>query len=102
MVGNTVPTHQQSMGVDAIRRTGDQCTEILALLDGQSRYIARFYDQDLIHFIGQHLIQNANDKGISLHELIQIGKELCAGQSPVSGEDTVGTLSATGRLDHSK
>ena len=34
-IGNPVPPHQQPVGIDSVRRTGQQCTIILSLYDLQ-------------------------------------------------------------------
>ena len=88
-VSYTMTAHQKTVGIDSIRSTGDQCTEILALFDLQVIHFVRKNDADLIYFIGQRLIQGTDHEYVSLFQLVQIGKELGTGKSSVSGKNTV-------------
>ena len=88
-VGYTMTAHQKTVGIDSIRSTGDQCTEIFALFDLQVIHFVRKNDADLIYFIGQRLIQGTDHEYVPLFQLVQIGKELGTGKSSVSGKNTV-------------
>jgi hypothetical protein len=85
-------TDQQSVGIDTVGGTGKHGTIVLTLADHEAVYLMRLYNEDLIYLIGQDLIQNAEHKQVSLADLVQVGKELGAGQTPVSGNNAVGTL----------
>ena len=59
---------------------------------------------DLIHFIGQCLIEHRDGKDITLLHFVQTGKKPGARQSTVTGQNRVGTLSSdrkTGALQMS-
>ena len=53
-----------------------------------------FHNAALIHLVGQGLVQNPQEELAALRQFVKIGKEPCTGQSPVSGEDAVGAVSA--------
>ena len=86
--------NQQPVGIDAVGGAGHQGAVVLPLRDFQRGGILRLHDEDLIHLIGQNLIQHPQEEGIPLPELVQVGEQLGAGQTPVTGEDAVGTLPA--------
>ena len=49
--GNAVAAHKQPMGIDAVWRTRDKRTEILALHDAQFFHFARQNRRDVVHLI---------------------------------------------------
>ena len=78
----------------SIPAAGNKRAVILSLYDLQCLGVLRLHDQDLIHFIRKHLVQHAQDKGIPLGELVQIGEQLGTRQAAVSGQHTVRALAA--------
>ena len=86
--------HQQAMAVDAIGRAGDKCAVLLALLNGKVVQFVGQHSADLIHLVGQCLVQHPQQEYVALGQLIQIGEQLGAGQTAVAGQDTVRTLAA--------
>ena len=44
---------QQAVGIDAIRRAGDQGAEVTALHDLKVGDLGRLHDADLVHLIGE-------------------------------------------------
>ena len=68
------------MGIDAVGGAGHQCAVILTLHDLQRSDFLRLHDEDLIHFIGQHLVQNAQQEDIPLSEFVQVGEHLALGR----------------------
>ena len=66
---DAVRLHQQPVGVDAVRRTGDQRTQLLAVLDLQMREVRRLHDPDMIHLIGKGLIQDRQRERVALAQL---------------------------------
>ena len=96
-VCNTMSTDQQSVGIDTVGGTGKHGAIVLTLADHEAVYLMRLYNEDLIYLIGQDLVQNTEHKQVSLADLVQVGKELGAGQTPVSGNNTMGALSTYGK-----
>ena len=82
------------MAVDAIGRAGDKCAVLLALLNGKVVQFVGQHSADLIHLVGQCLVQHSQQEYVALGQLIQIGEQLGAGQTAVAGQDTVRTLAA--------
>ena len=89
-----MPPDQKPVGVDAVGGAGHQGAEILPFDDPQRARLLGLHDQDLIHLIGQHLVQHPEQEHIPLLQLVQVGEQLGAGKSPVAGEDAVGALAA--------
>ena len=86
--------YQETMGIDAVGCTGHQGTVIFSIHNGQFGQVAWKDDPDLIHFIGQDLIQNVHDKGITVGQLVQVGKEPGAGETSVAGYNAVASFSS--------
>ena len=84
VVVDPVASDQQAVGVDAVGRTGQEGDEILPLLHSQGRGIIRLYDLDLVHLVGQGIIEDMNQEMIPHRQLVEIRKEARAGQSSVS------------------
>ena len=97
LVIRPVSPDQKAVGIDAVGGAGDQDAVVLSWLDGQRAQLVGLDDQDLVHFVGQHLVQHPEQKDIPLLQLVQIGKQLGAGQAPVAGDDAVGALPAHGQ-----
>ena len=97
---DAVTSHQQPMGIYAIWRAGDEGAVILAFDNLQSGGLLRLDDQYLIDLIGQHLIENPEHEYRAFLQLIEVGEQLCAGQTAMTGQNAMGALS--GRLDHSR
>ena len=85
------------MGIDAVGGTGDQGAVVLPLFNAQVIQLIWLYGADLIHLVGQGLVQNPQNEGIPLCQLVQIGEQLGAGQTPVAGQDAVGPRPAGGQ-----
>lgn len=85
------------MGIDAIGGAGHQSAQVLPGLDLQRVHLGGLYNEDLVHLVGQHLVQHPDGEGVPLHDLVQIGKQLGAGQASVAGEHAVGALAAYGQ-----
>lgn len=67
--------YQKPMGIHAVGGTGEQCHQILAGLHRQALSILRLYHLNVIHLIGQCLIQHMNQKMITQLQLIQVCKQ---------------------------
>ena len=76
LVGNSVASHQQAVGIDSIGSTGYQSTQVLALLNFQIVHLIGQDNTDLVNLIGKGLIQSTDHKDIPLLQLIQVGKKL--------------------------
>ena len=92
-----VAANQKAVGVDAVRRAGDQRTQVLALLDQQRLGVLRLDDQDLVDLIGEGLVKHADHEDVACDELVEVGKQLCRGQAAVTRDDTVAALAAYGQ-----
>ena len=89
--------HQQPMRVDRIRRTGHQRHIVLPRLDGQRLDLFRQNHRDLIHLIGERLIQCVNRESVADLHQIQIAEQLGRRQTAVRREHRVGALAADGQ-----
>ena len=85
------------MGVDPGGGAGHEGDVIPAGDDGELVKLVGFDDENFLHLVGKHLIQNGDGERVALDQLIQIGEELCGGQSPVRRDDGVGVLPAHGK-----
>lgn len=92
LVLDPAPPDQQPVGVDAVRRAGHQRAQVHARNDLHFGDILRLDDRDLIHPVGQGLVQNRKIEEIPDLHGVQIAEELGAGQAPVSAEDAVGPV----------
>ena len=91
------------MGVDAVGRAGEQGYIIFSRYNLKSalqrlHIILIHHIKNLVHLIGQRLIQYMNIKFISPHHLVDIGKQTGAGQSSVGRQNAVGILPADRQL----
>ena len=86
----SVASYKKPVGIDAIWRTGHKRTVILPLFNLDIIQLMRKHNPYLIHFIGQSFSKGFNQKGISPLQLINIRKQLRAGQTPVPGNHTMG------------
>lgn len=93
-VGNAVAAHQQPVGVDAVGRAGDKGAVVLPVLDRQVAEFLRLDDADLVHLVGQGLVQHVEDEGVPFRQLVQVGEQLGAGQPAVAGQHRVGAGAA--------
>src|SRR5699024_5500693 len=66
---DAVAAHQQTMCVDTVRGAGVQGDQIFARDDLQRFHLVGKGDQDLVHFISQHTVQNGESKGIAFFQL---------------------------------
>ena len=94
LVCDPMSSHQKPVGIDAIGGAGDQCAEVLTLFNLQVREIRGLHDADLIHLVGEGLVQDVQGEGIPLREFVQVRKELCRGKAPVPGQYGMGALPA--------
>ena len=85
---------EQAVRIDAIGCTGDKRAEVAPLNNFKIRDLRRFYNADLIYLIGKDFIQHTQHKNVTLLELIQIGKKLCAGETSMPRKDAVATCTA--------
>ena len=53
-----MPLHQQTVRIDAIRRTGDERAHVFILLDAEMRRIIREDSKNILHFIRQRPVQH--------------------------------------------
>ena len=81
----TVAAHQQAVGVDAVRCTGDQCAKVLPFLNFKFVQLIRQYNADLVDLIGQRFIQHMQHKAVTCFHLIQAGEQLGARKAAVTG-----------------
>ena len=86
--------HQKPVGVDAVGRASDKRTQVFSGLNLQGSDVLRLDDQDAVNLVGQNLVEHADDERIAFDNLIEIGKQLCAGQSAMAGEDAVCAFAA--------
>ena len=93
-VFDPVSPDQKPVGVDAVRRACDQGAQILAFFNLEVREILRLYDPDMVHLVGEGLIEDRHREGVSFPELIEVCKKPRRGKSPVPGKQAVGALSA--------
>ena len=91
---NAVAAHQKPVGVDAVGRASDKRTQVFSGLNLQGSDVLRLDDQDAVNLVGQNLVEHADDERIAFDNLIEIGKQLCAGQSAMAGEDAVCAFAA--------
>ena len=82
------------MGVDSVGRAGHQRAVVLPGENSQGLHVLRLHHQDLIHLIGQRLVQHPEQEHIPHRQLIQVAEQLGAGQAPVAADDAVGTCPA--------
>ena len=101
-IGNTVATHQQSVGVDAKRRTGHQRYIVLAILDLQQRCVCGQYRVDGVYLVCQHLAQHMDVKRVVRRKLVNIRKQLAGCHATVGRQHRVGAAAAhrQGCADH--
>jgi len=86
--------HQQAVGVDAVGGTGHQGDVILAFGDLQLIGLGGQHDGDFVHLVGEHPVQHGDGKGIAHLQLVEVGKQLSAGQAAVRRDDRVGRSAA--------
>lgn len=91
---DAVRPDKQTMGVDAIGCTGHQRDNVLAGENCQFIDLGGEDNEDLLHLVGQNLVQNIDREGIALDDMVKVGEKPCAGQTPVTGNDGVRTCSA--------
>lgn len=91
---HAVSADQQTMGIDAVGRTGDQRAVILARLDPERRQIRGLHHADLVDLVGERLVEDHHDECVPFFEFIEIGKQLCRGQASVPGQRAVGAFAA--------
>ena len=94
---DTMAANQQAVRVDGVGCAGDQGTQVLPRNNAQIPRLLRQDDADLIHLVGQHLVQRPDDEGITLGQLVDIGEQTGRRQTTVSGQDTMGTRAADGQ-----
>ena len=94
-------TNQQPVGVDAVGGAGEERAVIHAFHDEKVLKFGGGDDLDLVHLIGQDLVQDRDLEGIAQFQSVQIGKELGAGR-PLWADIILWVLGPpTGRLEPS-
>ena len=91
---NPVATDQQAVGIDAVGGAGDQRTQVPALDDRQFIHFLGLHDADLVHLVGEGLVEDIQHEIVALFKLVKVSEQPCGGQAPVAGKDTVGALAA--------
>lgn len=84
------------MGIDAIGGAGHQRHIVLVRNDRKLLDLMGQDDEDLLDLIGEHLIKHGDGEGITDHELVEVCKKSCRGQSSVGGEYAVSACTADG------
>ena len=82
------------MGVDAVGSAGHKGQVVLALHHLQVLYLGGQHNGDLVHLVGQHPVQHRHRKGVAYFQLVQMGKQLGTGQTPVRRDDRMGAFAA--------
>ena len=88
---------QESVGVDAVGRTGHQRHIVFAGIDLHQLHVFRENDVDLIHLIGVFLSQDEQGEPVARPQLVQLREQLGGGKSPVSGDHRMGAFAAHGK-----
>ena len=88
---------QESLGIDAVGGAGQQGAVVLPFLNSDQGDVVRLYDADLIHLVGQDLIEDGECKGIPGLHAVQMGKEQGRGQAAVGGNNAVGAGTSDGQ-----
>ena len=76
--------HQQSMGIDAIRGTGHECTQVQPGLNLQFAQVCRLNHGDFIDLVGQGLVQDGEIEHIPDFHDVQVTEESRGGKATVS------------------
>ena len=92
-----MPLHQQTVRIDAIRRTGDERAHVFILLDAEMRRIIREDSKNILHFIRQRPVQHMQKKPVSDLHLFQVCQHLFSGEAGVTGQDGMRPFSAYGK-----
>ena len=82
------------MGIDADGGAGDEGTQVFPFHNVQRLHLIRFHGENLIHPVGQHLVQHMQVELIPDFQLVQIGKQLRFRHAPVAGQGAVGAFAA--------
>ena len=93
-IGNPVATHQKAVAVDSVRGTGEQCHQILPLLNRKALCLIRLDHENLVDLVAEDIIQYVEKEVISFFEFVKIRKQGRAWQSPVCGNYRVGVFTA--------
>ena len=86
--------NQQPVGIDADGGAGDEGTQVFPFHNVQRLHLIRFHGENLIHPVGQHLVQHMQVELIPDFQLVQIGKQLRFRHAPVAGQGAVGAFAA--------
>lgn len=84
--------HEQAMRVDAVGRTRHECAVVLAPDGEQVGGFRREDGLDLVDAVGQLAVEDGNHERVADFKLVEVGKELRAWQTSVTGEDAVRAL----------
>ena len=85
-----VSAHQQTMGVDAIRRARHECTVLFPFFDLKLVRLRRKNNCNFIYLIRQDTVKNRNGKCILRLQLVQIRKEFGTWQTSVRRQHRMG------------
>ena len=88
---------QKSVGIHSVRRAGHQGAVVFSLFELQVVELVRQHDVDLVDLISQYFIQRPQHEGVAFLHLIQVREQACAGETAVTGQDTVAALSPDGK-----
>ena len=80
------------MGVDPVRRAGQQRDQILALLELQAGHLVGQAHRDLVDLVGQRLVQHVEVEHIALLQLVQVREEPGPGKPSVRRKHRVAAL----------
>ena len=94
VVVHAVPSDEQAVGVDAVGRAGDQCTEILIGIDLEILQLLGENDSNLVYLIGEGAVEDLEQELVARLELVDVGEQLRGRQASVSGHRAVGALAA--------
>ena len=94
VVVHAVPADEQAVGVDAVGRAGDQCTEILIGIDLEILQLLGENDSNLVNLIGEGAVEDLEQELVARLELVDVGEQLRGRQASVSGHRAVGALAA--------
>lgn len=81
--------NDQTMGIQAVRRTSDKRTLVTPRRNAQNIRIIRFNNFCIKNAVCQCLPHHVQEKQISCRKLVQAGEETGSGQSPVSCKNTM-------------
>ena len=94
---DAMPAYQQTMGVHAVWRAGDEGRQIGAVLDGEPVQFVGQDHADPVHLIGEGLAEDVEGEGVALLQCIQSGQKACARQPRMPGDRRMRGIAADGQ-----